>query len=647
MSAPSYRPDIDGLRAVAVLAVIGFHAFPQWVPGGFVGVDIFFVISGYLISTIILTALNAGRFSFATFYARRIRRIFPALIAVLAACYAAGWFVLYADPFEQLGKHIAGGAGFVSNYVLWRESGYFDADADTKPLLHLWSLGIEEQFYLVWPLMVFVAWKARLNLVALTIVVFVVSSYFNGEGIRRDLVGTFYSPWTRFWELTAGSALAAIVTDQGTWLGAKFRLLYDALRARAPVRDGLAIAGLALAMGAVFGLDRTRHYPGLWALIPVMGAFVIIAAGPDTWLNRTVLSHRVLVGIGLISYPLYLWHWPLLSFARLLRSDTPPPAVRSAVILVAVVLAWLTYVLIEKPIRFGPSRRWVVPVLCVLMAGCGAAGYYTFINRGLVGRPLNRSDQAYFLRFYESLRRDIEQPYRLECDFMALGSDGVKDRIPESCTAKGESRTLFLWGDSYAQALSAGIRAVLPRGAVLAQVATSACRPSIVPLDLDVPGGRCKRANDYALARIAALKPDLVVLAQRGAHEDTDWAALATHLRGLGAKDVLLVGPGPEWLPGLPAIVTSQYWGRNYDRVGYGLNLGRALVDRRLKERYANSATLKYASLIDTLCDADTCQAVIPGSSPPELLSFDMGHLTPNASRYVAGTVLRPYLLGR
>lgn len=647
MSAPYYRPDIDGLRAVAVLAVIGFHAFPRWVPGGFVGVDIFFVISGYLISTIILTAVDTGRFSFATFYARRIRRIFPALIAVLAACYAAGWFWLYADPFEQIGKHIAGGAGFVSNYVLWREAGYFDADADTKPLLHLWSLGIEEQFYLVWPLMVFVAWKARFNLVALTVVVFAVSSYFNVDGIRRDLVGTFYSPWTRFWELTAGSALAAIVTDPGTWPGAKFRLLYDTLRARAVVRDGIAIAGLALAMAAVFGLDRTRHYPGLWALLPVVAAFVIIAAGPDTWLNRTVLSQRVLVGIGLISYPLYLWHWSLLSFARLLRSATPPPAVRAAAILAAFVLAWLTYVLIEKPIRFGPGRRWAVPVLCVLMAGCGAAGYYTFIHHGLVERPLNRDDRAYFLRFYESIHRDIGEPYRLECDFMRLGSDGVKDSIPERCTTRGESRTLFLWGDSYAQALSAGIRAVLPRGEVLAQVATSACRPSIVPLDLDVPGGRCKRANDYALARIAALKPDLVVLAQRGAHEDTDWAALATHLRGLGAKDVLLVGPGPEWLPGLPAIVTSQYWGRNYDRVGYGLNLGRALVDRRLKERYAHSATLEYASLIDTLCDADTCQAVIPGSSPPELLSFDMGHLTPNASRYVAGTVLRPYLLGR
>ena len=643
MSAPYYRPDIDGLRAIAVLAVIGFHAFPAWVPGGFVGVDIFFVISGYLISTIILTATNAGRFSFATFYARRIKRIFPALIVVLAACYLAGWFLLYADWFEPLGKHIAGGAGFVSNYVLWNENGYFDADAETKPLLHLWSLGIEEQFYLAWPLMIVIAWKARLNLVALTIVIFIASSYLNADGIRHDLVGTFYSPWTRFWELTAGSALAAIVTDQGTWLGLRLRRLYDRVRARPGVRDAVAVTALALAVGAVFGLDRTRHYPGLWALIPVSGAVVVMAAGPEAWLNRTLLSSRALVATGLISYPLYLWHWPLLSFGRLLYSETPPALFRGAAIVAAFFLAWLTYTLIETPIRFGPPRRWVVAALCVLMAGCGGAGYYTFINRGLIDRPVNRSDKAHFLSFYESMRRHgIEAPYRLECDFMELVTDAVKPFIPASCTEKGPRRTLFLWGDSHAQALSPGIRALLPRGDVLAQVATSACRPGVEPIDVDVAGGRCKRTNDYALERIAALKPDVVVLAQHNAHDATDWTQLATRVRELGAKDVVVVGPAPEWSPSLPAVVASQYWGRDFDRVAYGLSTERLVMDRALKARYAGSTVLKYVSLMDVLCAQQSCTAVIPGST--ELVTFDAGHFTPNASRYVARTILEPYL---
>ena len=367
--------------------------------------------------------------------------------------------------------------------------------------------------------MVFVAWKARLNLIAVTIVDLHPVVLLERRGHSPRSVGTFYSPWTRFWELTAGSALAAIVADQDTWLGDKFRSLYDGLRSRARVRDASHSPAWSLAMGAVFGLDRTRHYPGLWALLPVAGAFVMIAAGPEAWLNRTVLSQRVLVGIGLISYPLYLWHWPLLSFARLLASEPPPPAVRAALVAAAFVLAWLTYRLIEIPIRFGPRRRWVVPALCVAMAGCGAAGYYTFVNGGFVERPLNRSDTVNFVRFYDAMRRNgIAGPYRLECDFMEQGADTVKDSIPESCTAKGTGRTLFLWGDSYAYALAPGIRSVLPAGDALAQVTTSACRPGIGPIDVQVSGGRCKRTNDYALARIADLKPDIVILAQAENH---------------------------------------------------------------------------------------------------------------------------------
>lgn len=171
LTHPKYRPDIDGLRAVAILFVVGFHAFPNWVHGGFIGVDIFFVISGYLISTIIIGSLERDSFSFVEFYIRRINRIFPALLLVLIACFSFGWYALLADEYKQLGKHIAGGAGFISNFLFWNESGYFDNAAETKPLLHLWSLGIEEQFYLAWPLLLWLVWKNKLNLLAVSLVV--------------------------------------------------------------------------------------------------------------------------------------------------------------------------------------------------------------------------------------------------------------------------------------------------------------------------------------------------------------------------------------------------------------------------------------------------------------------------------------------
>ena len=202
-----YRPDIDGLRAIAVLAVIGFHAFPAWIRGGFVGVDVFFVISGYLISTILLTGMERGSFRFSQFYIRRIRRIFPALIVVLLACMVAGWLVLFSFEYKALGKHVAGSAAFVSNFVLWNEAGYFDKAAETKPLLHIWSLGIEEQFYIVWPLLLYLIWKRKAATLALLLLLLARQLCFQCA-LVLDPAADFYSPLTRFWELMAGAVLA-------------------------------------------------------------------------------------------------------------------------------------------------------------------------------------------------------------------------------------------------------------------------------------------------------------------------------------------------------------------------------------------------------------------------------------------------------
>jgi peptidoglycan/LPS O-acetylase OafA/YrhL len=208
LSHPKYRPDIDGLRAIAVLSVVAFHAFPLRMKGGFIGVDVFFVISGFLISTIIFENLGKGTFSFTEFYARRVKRIFPALAVVLGACLIFGWLALLPDELNQLGKHIAAGAGFVSNLVLWGEAGYFDNAAETKPLLHLWSLGIEEQFYIVWPLLVWLAWKRKFNFLVLAAFLAFVSFALNIKGIKQDHIAAFYSPLTRFWELLCGALLA-------------------------------------------------------------------------------------------------------------------------------------------------------------------------------------------------------------------------------------------------------------------------------------------------------------------------------------------------------------------------------------------------------------------------------------------------------
>jgi peptidoglycan/LPS O-acetylase OafA/YrhL len=397
---PKYRPDIDGLRAIAVLAVVAFHAFPAQVTGGFIGVDVFFVISGYLISTIIFENLEKGTFSFSEFYARRIKRIFPALIVVLVACFAFGWFALPADSFKQLGLHIAAGAGFVSNFVLWNEAGYFDNSAETKPLLHLWSLGIEEQFYIVWPLLLWCAWKRKFNLLTITILVGIISFSLNAKGVKANTTATFYSPQTRFWELLSGSILAWFTLYKKSSYSGIFRKMdrfLGWLIFRGDHRaDGKALSNVISFVGAfllAYGfwrINKELSFPGQWALVPVLGAACLLSAGADAWVNRTILSNKIAVWFGLISFPLYLWHWPLLSFVRMIEVEAPSSKLRIAAVATSLVLAWLTYLLAERPMRFGGYGKIKLSALIVLMTVVGYVGYNTYIRDGLNFRSIQR-----------------------------------------------------------------------------------------------------------------------------------------------------------------------------------------------------------------------------------------------------------------
>ncbi len=383
LSHPKYRPDIDGLRAIAILSVVAFHAFPGFMKGGFIGVDIFFVISGYLISTIIFENLEQDTFNLSEFYIRRIKRILPALILVLVSCFIFGWNVLFADEFKQLGKHILAGASFVSNIVLWKEVGYFDNTAESKPLLHLWSLGIEEQFYIIWPLLLWFAWRRNFNLLIITIFVATVSFALNVYGLKQDAVATFYSPQTRFWELLSGSLLAWVTLYRNR----KKQIVDNNMLPHA-----LSFSGLFLLAYGLWRINKDLSFPGIWALIPVIGAVLIISAGPKAWPNRTILSSKPFVWLGLISFPLYLWHWPLLSFARVIESQTPDKNIRMATVLLSIMLAWLTYKFVELPIRFGKPIKAKVSSLIVLLLLVGLAGYNIYSRDGLKFREMIKNN---------------------------------------------------------------------------------------------------------------------------------------------------------------------------------------------------------------------------------------------------------------
>ncbi|MDD5304116.1 MAG: acyltransferase family protein [Elusimicrobia bacterium] len=628
---PRYRADIDGLRAMAVLSVIGFHAFPYSMKGGFVGVDIFFVISGYLISTIIFNGLRNGTFSFAEFYSRRVRRIFPALAIVLLAAYAIGWFVLVAEDYGQLGKHIAGGSGFVSNFLFWNEAGYFTAGADTKPLLHLWSLGIEEQFYIVWPLLLYWVWKRRESLPYVMAAIIIGSFAINIVHSRTDATADFYSPLSRFWELLMGAVLAHL-TLRKTALRAGFQNLKS-------------FAGLALIGSALLFLDNGSPFPSWRALLPTVGAFLVISAGADAWPNRMILSRREVVWFGLISYPLYLWHWPLLSYARIVELEQPSRSVRIAAVLASIFLAWLTFRLIEKPIRSAGRTRYAVGALGMVLGLILIGGAGTYYADGFPRRAINRDERLLFLADYEKLYKSgLSRAYREECDFYVQKEASNSGSIDGDCTRMGEKGTYFLWGDSHAQALSLGIRSLLPDSLRLAQVATSSCSPSFAKSNQAQRAETCDASNAFAAKEIRRIRPAVVFLAQKDNHERTDWGAMADAIHAAGGGKVVLLGPVPEWLPSLPEVIVKNYWGTGSSRAKIGLDPQVFDTDAALARKYGESSKLTYVSLASRLCNADGCLATVPGVEGLNLMAVDYGHLSPKGSAYVVTKIIRPAL---
>lgn len=333
-----YRREIDGLRALAVLPVILYHAGFAWIPGGFVGVDVFFVISGYLITSIIVNELETGRFTLAGFYERRARRILPALFLVLLVCLPIAWWLLLPAELMGFGKSLIAVAGFVSNILFWLQTDYFAATAEQIPLLHTWSLAVEEQYYLLFPLLLLLTWDLGKRWLLGLLVLIALLSFVWAEWLwRQSVEANFYLLPSRAWELMLG-ALAAFYlqknrVEQGT------------------LAQIASLLGLGLLLVAIFGLHEGIPFPSLYALLPTLGAVLLIMfATPATWVGQW-LGQRVLVGIGLISYSAYLWHQPLFVFARMQATEEPSAVFMAGLIVLTLLLAYASWRWVEQPFR--------------------------------------------------------------------------------------------------------------------------------------------------------------------------------------------------------------------------------------------------------------------------------------------------------
>lgn len=647
-----YRPDIDGLRAVAVSLVVLFHASPRLMQGGFVGVDVFFVISGYLITGILRREMGERHFSVRGFYARRIRRLAPALALVLAATLLAGFLWLIPAQLLLVGKFTWGGVLFWDNMLAARDSGYFGHAAVENPLLHLWSLGVEEQFYLVWPILLMVALRSGRAGIAVCFALALAS--LAASIVVQGQSWGFYAPMLRFWELAAGAALV-LAPDLMPALPAGPALSCPAgIRLRA--RDIAGVAGLCLIVFAATRLHASDRYPGWRALLPVGGAVLVIAAGAGAIANRWVLAHRLPVWLGRISFPLYLWHWPLLVSANLVTGEWPSPGFALVLVGLSVVLAALTFHGVERPMRrLADWRpRPVIAGLVCAMLVLALAGRWVEQGGGLPGRyPPQLQWLAQIANPYQEFDYPgvVRGPVCFEQSPMHL-----VQTAPNSCVEQ-RGHTMVLLGDSFAATLYHGLHAAtadLDLG--IAQLTAGNAPPFLVPGRRIGEDRDLEAFNRERLQAIGALQPDIVLLHWliTALNTDAEPATQIARVREFAEQvravspgtSVVVLGPGPLWKGSLLANLLRHGMGP-FASSGLAGRMSTGLEDSSARYDAAFAAGfpplgIGYISALAEMCNAQGCVAWV-GPGERDIANLDSGHLTYAGSRYL-GERIAPHL---
>nr|MBA4771137.1 acyltransferase [Sphingobium sp.] len=617
-----YRRDIDGLRALAILPVLLFHAHVPGFSGGYVGVDIFFVISGFLITGIIAREVDEGRFSLLRFYERRFRRIVPALsVMMLAVLAAAAWLYLPGD-LEGVPRSALAATLFASNLWFFTDTGYFAGGADVKPLLHTWSLAVEEQYYIGFPILLILIARFAPRWRGAILVAATVASFALAAAMQRDTSGfTFYLPPARAWELLAGALLALGIVPSVS---------------RRWVREMLALAGLVAIAATVLLYDKDSPFPGLGALPPVLGAAALIHCTPGTRTGR-LLTLPPLVATGLLSYSLYLWHWPLIVFTEY-ATDLPLSGTsRWIVIGASFACAYLSWRFVERPFRdsrqvtakaiFAISGASAASLCGLSLALMAAGGWPTRFSAAVLAQMTGKED-------FSPARRQCHDSFMRGAKPCVLGAAVPPDAL--------------LWGDSHgvelAYALSLRAR---NQGRALIERTTSSCPPV---LDYEARDPRCAQANRAAFAAIQA-DPAIrtVYLSAFWANGDFDAPAFVekldrtVRLLCAAGKKVTIIGPVPPQPFDVPRRLANL---AQNGRLSEASGVSRAFVDARTRHLRAlfDRFRREGVDIIDpiaALCDARTC-AIQRGGKP---LYFDSHHLSVSgANAVVAYSAAKAYV---
>ena len=619
-----FRKDINGLRAIAVIAVVLFHFNESWVPGGFAGVDVFFVISGFLMTGIIFKGIEQRNFSILKFYVARANRIIPALAVLCLVLIIFGWFYLTPLDYKILSKHIISSMGFFSNVIYLKESGYFDAASHEKWLLHTWSLSAEWQFYMIYPLLV-VAMRNFMSLEQMKTVILtatILGFIFCAVATIQQPNSAYYLLPTRAWEMMIGGVA----------------YLYP-LHLNNYKKRCLEWFGLALIISSYVFVSEESLWPGYLALIPVMGSFFIIQAQQS---NSIITGNVIFQKLGKWSYSIYLWHWPLV--VAIYYYSLSDIYILFGMVL-TLFLGFISNKYIES-INFRNNFSNLIahtkskPIIISFLIGL--FGSLIFITDG-AKNSLRKSlvERGEYLDKYSRqnyVTDSLHDAYGMKCDFFDPDSyTAKKTGIPETCINNGEGG-IFIWGDSHAQALSYGIRNVF-YNVNINQVATSACRPSIKKdIETSVFKISCNRSNDFAKKAILKIEPDVIILAQADNHDKNEYNDILSYIRENNLKSKLfLVGPVPQWRPSLPLAITRRHFDKNNKIISDPSFVSKILeINNHLHIKY-DGTDIHYVSLVDNLCNREGCLAKVDDENTP--LVWDYGHLTLEGSIYIASKI--------
>jgi peptidoglycan/LPS O-acetylase OafA/YrhL len=621
-----YRPHIDGLRAVAIVPVLLFHADLTLFPGGFTGVDVFFVISGFLITSLIVEEIGQGRFTIWNFYKRRVLRILPAYLVVIAAVLATSWFTLFPDETRALGRSVAAASLFVSNIYFWRFSGYFDPDVEAAPLLHTWTLSVEEQYYILLPVSLilvarYLGRRYALALVAVSVASFVLSLW----AMTQYETAAFYMLPTRAWEFGLGSlaAVTGLVT-----------------RGSPRLRGLGAAAGAALIAWGVFGLSEESVFPGVNAIFPALGAMLLIAFAEGNPAGR-VLSSLPFVAIGKISYSLYLWHWPIIVFWKMQVSPVLDAGDVAIVVALSLVVAALSFRYVEEPFRRPEMRRR--PAVLLNSAALASLALAASLGAGIVAGA-DRWGGSYppelvEIASYVDYRSDLEGH---PCFIHARVPGREKAFDTQACLAADAGRpTLLVLGDSHADHLMPAMEEAFPQFAVRFAGATG-CAPTIAstgaPRDVSSDTYCSKVMGQVLRDRIPRGDIDIVVFSAR-------WMAgyigplreTVTYLLRYVDR-VVILGPTPEYRGSFPMLLARDLR-RGRDDLERFLDPKVRVLDRQMAATDWGGA--RYVSLYDLIC-RDRCR-LLTAEGVPYLA--DYGHYTRAAAREVAADLARMHVI--